>query len=139
MIRRPPRSTRTDTLFPYTTLFRSRLQDLALRPVDREPWQLDDVADLELRGIVDRQRAGELLARHAGRQNRVAHVLACVIGDRPAALRRDPDHPARPAIFGAPIADIMPGLALLILPAHQIFEPLGLIVSSVLQPQLDTQ
>src|SRR3546814_2223096 len=26
MIRRPPRSTRTDTLFPYTTLFRSRNQ-----------------------------------------------------------------------------------------------------------------
>src|SRR3546814_10161468 len=26
MIRRPPRSTRTDTLFPYTTLFRSTLQ-----------------------------------------------------------------------------------------------------------------
>src|SRR3546814_6289463 len=25
MIRRPPRSTRTDTLFPYTTLFRSNL------------------------------------------------------------------------------------------------------------------
>src|SRR3546814_16614407 len=25
MIRRPPRSTRTDTLFPYTTLFRSRV------------------------------------------------------------------------------------------------------------------
>src|SRR3546814_5380048 len=28
MIRRPPRSTRTDTLFPYTTLFRSRLSGL---------------------------------------------------------------------------------------------------------------
>src|SRR3546814_18801283 len=26
MIRRPPRSTRTDTLFPYTTLFRSTLE-----------------------------------------------------------------------------------------------------------------
>src|SRR3546814_19988981 len=26
MIRRPPRSTRTDTLFPYTTLFRSTVQ-----------------------------------------------------------------------------------------------------------------
>src|SRR3546814_3191609 len=26
MIRRPPRSTRTDTLFPYTTLFRSHLK-----------------------------------------------------------------------------------------------------------------
>src|SRR3546814_11643980 len=37
MIRRPPRSTRTDTLFPYTTLFRSRsywpaLPDGALNP-----------------------------------------------------------------------------------------------------------
>src|SRR3546814_18636451 len=28
MIRRPPRSTRTDTLFPYTTLFRSVLRRL---------------------------------------------------------------------------------------------------------------
>src|SRR3546814_7552852 len=27
MIRRPPRSTRTDTLFPYTTLFRSHLAE----------------------------------------------------------------------------------------------------------------
>src|SRR3546814_3021176 len=30
MIRRPPRSTRTDTLFPYTTLFRSDLADLPI-------------------------------------------------------------------------------------------------------------
>src|SRR3546814_396062 len=29
MIRRPPRSTRTDTLFPYTTLFRSNRDDVA--------------------------------------------------------------------------------------------------------------
>src|SRR3546814_3273316 len=28
MIRRPPRSTRTDTLFPYTTLFRARVRGL---------------------------------------------------------------------------------------------------------------
>src|SRR3546814_19968480 len=32
MIRRPPRSTRTDTLFPYTTLFRSVMKrDVGLR------------------------------------------------------------------------------------------------------------
>src|SRR3546814_11564329 len=31
MIRRPPRSTRTDTLFPYTTLFRSQRIDVRLR------------------------------------------------------------------------------------------------------------
>src|SRR3546814_20087474 len=29
IIRRPPRSTRTDTLFPYTTLFRSHLESYA--------------------------------------------------------------------------------------------------------------
>src|SRR3546814_19397705 len=33
MIRRPPRSTRTDTLFPYTTLFRS-LHDVVRPPAD---------------------------------------------------------------------------------------------------------
>src|SRR3546814_10363714 len=36
MIRRPPRSTRTDTLFPYTTLFRSTLfEDVSDRPTQR--------------------------------------------------------------------------------------------------------
>src|SRR3546814_3627318 len=34
MIRRPPRSTRTDTLFPYTTLFRS----LDVRATTRRDW-----------------------------------------------------------------------------------------------------
>src|SRR3546814_1239498 len=29
MVRRPPRSTRTDTLFPYTTLFRSNARPLS--------------------------------------------------------------------------------------------------------------
>src|SRR3546814_8585852 len=37
MIRRPPRSTRTDTLFPYTTLFRSPA-------VDRQPQRREDSA-----------------------------------------------------------------------------------------------
>src|SRR3546814_21004678 len=43
MIRRPPRSTRTDTLFPYTTLFRSHadpavgLGDVLHQPVDGVP------------------------------------------------------------------------------------------------------
>src|SRR3546814_3456565 len=38
MIRRPPRSTRTDTLFPYTTLFRStRLSSTSASPASRPP------------------------------------------------------------------------------------------------------
>src|SRR3546814_8615494 len=41
MIRRPPRSTRTDTLFPYTTLFRSLGRQCAMiadRPAG--PWSV---------------------------------------------------------------------------------------------------
>src|SRR3546814_10811534 len=35
MIRRPPRSTRTDTLFPYTTLFRSSTVSSVVRSMSR--------------------------------------------------------------------------------------------------------
>src|SRR3546814_9662683 len=43
MIRRPPRSTRTDTLFPYTTLFRSQageqgVQVLCFQEVFTQPY-----------------------------------------------------------------------------------------------------
>src|SRR3546814_2243761 len=41
MIRRPPRSTRTDTLFPYTTLFRSHLHGEERRGVDSDAAFLD--------------------------------------------------------------------------------------------------
>src|SRR3546814_20735801 len=53
MLRRPPRSTRTDTLFPYTTLFRSLRRvgvDLVLTPESRpgvvEPTILHHVVPL---------------------------------------------------------------------------------------------
>src|SRR3546814_5268722 len=39
MIRRPPRSTRTDTLFPYTTLFRSALMDAQRDDHALPAWQ----------------------------------------------------------------------------------------------------
>src|SRR3546814_7010809 len=61
MIRRPPRATRTDTLFPYTTLFRSS-QAFQNRPVDvragvlaGEPVHVDDVLvmEVELRLVAD--------------------------------------------------------------------------------------
>src|SRR3546814_4512695 len=54
MIRRPPRSTRTDTLFPYTTLFRSRRQRgrLPLGEADRllPSGRGEPLIDLEARG-----------------------------------------------------------------------------------------
>src|SRR3546814_14328614 len=46
MIRRPPRSTRTDTLFPYTTLFRScllRLEEPLPELLQRIPVHVRDI------------------------------------------------------------------------------------------------
>src|SRR3546814_18599259 len=45
MIRRPPRSTRTDTLFPYTTLFRSSSK-VPPRPWAFRLWRAKDMAKL---------------------------------------------------------------------------------------------
>src|SRR3546814_5079584 len=39
MIRRPPRSTRTDTLFPYTTLFRSTIRTRTQAGLSRKRWE----------------------------------------------------------------------------------------------------
>src|SRR3546814_5734240 len=63
MIRRPPRATRTDTLFPYTTLFRSRM------PAAAEPagYRIDDrLRRLHIlrRYAVNRRQQGLGKARH---------------------------------------------------------------------------
>src|SRR3546814_3595286 len=47
MIRRPPRSTRTDTLFPYTTLFRSPRADCLDRPMERSGQGREPAGHLE--------------------------------------------------------------------------------------------
>src|SRR3546814_4620596 len=60
MIRRPPRSTRTDTLFPYTTLFRSTQG--AERLLDRN--DLDVVVEAHL--LTDEEPQGRLPQRQEG-------------------------------------------------------------------------
>src|SRR3546814_5592670 len=45
MIRRPPRSTRTDTLFPYTTLFRSHSRDIAIEGLRLSAGAIDRLYD----------------------------------------------------------------------------------------------
>src|SRR3546814_18376947 len=55
MIRRPPRSTRTDTLFPYTTLFRSKADDDFAKPLGLEG--VDQLREL-LKGQVEQELNG---------------------------------------------------------------------------------
>src|SRR3546814_14214237 len=60
MIRRPPRSTRTDTLFPYTTLFRSKAEQQELRRRQRrDPAVQHETIDIA--GAVRRQTPGHHL------------------------------------------------------------------------------
>src|SRR3546814_6697070 len=69
MIRRPPRSTRTDTLFPYTTLFRSAELGKAVDPIgladDRESGNAPAEAEFDDAAIDDagRQARSSRLAR----------------------------------------------------------------------------
>src|SRR3546814_18060948 len=59
MIRRPPSSTRTDTLFPYTTLFRSfGLRDALQRMADR--WGLSDIDMFVVSVSVQMETGGNL-------------------------------------------------------------------------------
>src|SRR3546814_7418807 len=67
MIRRPPRATRTDTLFPYTTLFRSADQ-AAVEPIyeEMDGWSESTAgarsyADLPAQAIKYIQRVQELI------------------------------------------------------------------------------
>src|SRR3546814_3652900 len=59
MIRRPPRSTRTDTLFPYTTLFRSMLPKDPRSQHDRRSYvrAMGSVVTLTLTNRLFRTRA----------------------------------------------------------------------------------
>src|SRR3546814_17808605 len=48
MIRLPPRSTRTDTLFPYTTLFRSLFAQLRYNGPAEALWRLTGIETLDV-------------------------------------------------------------------------------------------
>src|SRR3546814_3866007 len=76
MIRRPPRSTRTDTLFPYTTLFRS----LVPADADADPGA-EDVPDLEA-GVAGAEIIFFLIAGTVGN-------MALAIGAHDAAVGAD--------------------------------------------------
>src|SRR3546814_13290222 len=87
MRRRPPRSTRTDTLFPYTTLFRSVRGALPAAP---------DVAVEPAAAVVDVERQA---LPHGGVLRDHRAVIGLVVAEdegRPARGRVPGDHPDAP-------------------------------------------
>src|SRR3546814_20625823 len=82
-IRRPPRSTRTDTLFPDTTLFRSELfeeQQLDYQPLPLIVLIVDERADLM--GTVGKEI--EVLIQRLSQKSRAAgiHLIMATQRDR---------------------------------------------------------
>src|SRR3546814_5983497 len=88
MIRRPPRSTRADTLFPYTTLFRS-VERIGAQKA--ESWGLihkcvsDDTLMDEARALAARLAGGPTLALGQMREN----LLRALQSDYPSALHQE--------------------------------------------------
>src|SRR3546814_14917100 len=103
MIRRPPRSTRTDTLFPYTTLFRSlgllRFLQYMLplggrHAPDRQARLADQIHIGELRIGLDRRQRHRMRER-AHRGDAHHHPSRALVGARSGkAFRGDPPAPA---------------------------------------------
>src|SRR3546814_5279248 len=77
MIRRPPRSTRTDTLFPYTTLFRSTIGGLAFDFIPEVDKPLvADMSSTILSGPLDVRRFGLI---YAGAQKNIGPAGIVVV------------------------------------------------------------
>src|SRR3546814_3807548 len=76
MIRRPPRSTRTDTLFPYTTPFRSDGAEVIGRLCERGGGFVDD---LEIAGGIGRQKCAGLIQIEVQLREQRARILVLVV------------------------------------------------------------
>src|SRR3546814_13167084 len=105
MLRRPPRSTRTDTLFPYPTLFRSREVSLhrgrlqgAVRGVGQDP--LANAASLDSAPVIagEMPSDGGLLFAALARASQICGALESVLGmSIPFAMQREQ--------FGRPLSN----------------------------------
>src|SRR3546814_18269962 len=108
MIRRPPRSTRTDTLFPYTTLFRSQ----RLVPKRTGAGEDQRIVRYAVRLDVQRRRGlAQQVERRAHHLRLAAQAIGVLdagvavavrstarrAGHQGAQRRRDPDLPAMTA------------------------------------------
>src|SRR3546814_13627450 len=109
MIRRPPRSTRTDTLFPYTTLFRSvgddQVEVLHAAPVGGRGGRGEGFGARgdEVAGGVAHHRVGHLVLQRVGQFDVADRAVDLLHVRRPAlvALAADAVGPLQRLAFAA--------------------------------------
>src|SRR3546814_3712627 len=79
MIRRPPRSTRTDTLFPYTTLFRSfRDEDSDWQIVSGAPISVPDYVTADGGRRTEKGRRSEEHTSELQSLMRISYAVFCL-------------------------------------------------------------
>src|SRR3546814_21191177 len=100
MIRRPPRSTRTDTLFPYTTLFRTPAQPRQAETAAARGEFLIEMGEEQPGQVADRLRLEEI-ELHEAFDRRFARPIGIIHPPRDLAL-----HVAGPSIL-RPLRDRM--------------------------------
>src|SRR3546814_15407960 len=113
MNRRPPRSTRTDTLFPYTTLFRSCGQQQVL---------VGQVGIAAVRALVDGDPAVADRAAAAGADPAPGQFAGGVAGHVPAAqagVDVAPAGPQHPAVRPQPGVTALPAHAAFVAPERR--------------------
>src|SRR3546814_9154869 len=95
MIRRPPRSTRTDTLFPYTTLFRSQIRTPLASLRVQAQTALDEDDPAVLRSSLERIERNAALASLLTHQL-LSHAMVIHRGEavafEPVRLDRSEEH-----------------------------------------------
>src|SRR3546814_8113655 len=89
MIRRPPRSTRTDTLFPYTTLFRSRFGVRQCRPCLCPLTSRFVVGACRGRGFVFRHRRSEEHTSELQSLMRISYAVFCLKKKKKIQYKKD--------------------------------------------------
>src|SRR3546814_6660716 len=96
MIRRPPRSTRTDTLFPYTTLFRSLgFERTVSAPTGRPGYHPGDMLRLYIWGYLNQLRSSRQLERACQRDLEAIWLMRRMTPDyRTIAAFRHDNHEA---------------------------------------------
>src|SRR3546814_4261960 len=140
MIRRPPRSTRTDTLFPYTTLFRSYLRknnggqasarNMGLEFVESNLIDVDFVTFIDSDDFVDLTYFSSVDTMLGRNRKNLVHMVGCsqIFYDEDTGGIRD-RHPLRYRFLKGDVTVPMPEMDKhMQLSAATAFFDLGIIV-----------
>src|SRR3546814_5024100 len=92
MIRRPPRATRTDTLFPYTTLFRSVAPFVRIKPATAQSTEADPPAIPSRQDVTSKTFRSEEHTSELQSLMRSSYAVFCLKKNNDFYVDQTPEH-----------------------------------------------